>query len=249
MSSYTIEPFFFSSSLNWIPSRYQEDVRAEKGDRTLFCVACALPTIHGLSDITITLTFLRTMPALPVLPPSISRSATNIANDTSSARRQSSHVVPDEHYNLDIVPDEFQTTEVIDTQAPLNLRSGMFVYPFIVPPLHYQCHSIKGDDENTLLLDVLDVHMIRDLDTSTMVFYHPEAEWQMTSARDMQDRFSLIGESVYWQDVFRRTKDPTFLLLAVLWHALYAWDEALEVLYSHICYLVSPPHEPPHQCY
>jgi hypothetical protein len=30
---YNIEPFFFSSSLNWIPSHYQEEVRRSKGDR------------------------------------------------------------------------------------------------------------------------------------------------------------------------------------------------------------------------
>jgi hypothetical protein len=27
--------------------------------------------------------------------------------------------------------------------------------------------------------------------------------------------------------------------LAVLWSALYAWDEALEELYDHFCWLVS----------
>lgn len=30
---YNIEPFFFSSSLNWIPSRFQEDIQPKKGDR------------------------------------------------------------------------------------------------------------------------------------------------------------------------------------------------------------------------
>ena len=30
---YKIEPFFFSSSLNWIPSRYQEDLRPHQSDR------------------------------------------------------------------------------------------------------------------------------------------------------------------------------------------------------------------------
>ncbi|KAJ3563226.1 hypothetical protein NP233_g9074 [Leucocoprinus birnbaumii] len=43
---YNIEPFFWSSSLNWIPSRYQEDPQNGKGDH-----------------ITICLTFLRSMPA------------------------------------------------------------------------------------------------------------------------------------------------------------------------------------------
>jgi hypothetical protein len=33
ISRYDIEPFFFSSSLNWIPSRFQEDRRENIGDR------------------------------------------------------------------------------------------------------------------------------------------------------------------------------------------------------------------------
>ncbi len=31
--SYNIEPFFFSSSLSWIPSRFQEEVQPGRGDR------------------------------------------------------------------------------------------------------------------------------------------------------------------------------------------------------------------------
>ena len=31
---YNIEPFFFASSANWIPSWYQEDLHPEEGDRT-----------------------------------------------------------------------------------------------------------------------------------------------------------------------------------------------------------------------
>ncbi|KAF8991944.1 hypothetical protein BDQ17DRAFT_1432743 [Cyathus striatus] len=43
-AKYNIEPFFFSSSLNWIPSRYQEGIRPGEGDH-----------------ITITMTFLRSL--------------------------------------------------------------------------------------------------------------------------------------------------------------------------------------------
>jgi hypothetical protein len=80
--------------------------------------------------------------------------------------------------------------------------------------------------------------MVRDIETSTVVSHHPDPEWQMTPAKGLHTRARLIGESVYWQHVFRKTKDPTFFILALLWHALYAWDEALEVLYAHICFLV-----------
>jgi len=37
----------------------------------------------------------------------------------------------------------------------------------------------------------------------------------------------------------KSTKDPTFVFLALLWSALYAWDEALEVLYAHFSWLES----------
>jgi len=37
--------------------------------------------------------------------------------------------------------------------------------------------------------------------------------------------------------MFQKSSDPTFVLLTFLWHAMYAWDEALENLYTHICTL------------
>lgn len=36
----------------------------------------------------------------------------------------------------------------------------------------------------------------------------------------------------------RVSRDPTFALVAMLWHPLYSWDEALENLYGQICSLV-----------
>ena len=39
--------------------------------------------------------------------------------------------------------------------------------------------------------------------------------------------------------IFQNSTDPTFVLLATFWHALYAWDEALQFLYTHFCWLVS----------
>jgi len=47
-----------------------------------------------------------------------------------------------------------------------------------------------------------------------------------------------LGQSVYWQKIFQVSPDPTFVLLVFIWHALYAWDEALQDLYTHICSLV-----------
>ena len=47
------------------------------------------------------------------------------------------------------------------------------------------------------------------------------------------------GQSVYWQSMFQKSQDPTLVLLTFIWHTMYAWDEALENLYEHICSLVS----------
>ncbi len=59
--SYNIEPFFFSSSLSWIPSRFQEDVQPGRGDRELISSLCRSTLAQPLrTDVTITLTFLKT---------------------------------------------------------------------------------------------------------------------------------------------------------------------------------------------
>ena len=44
---------------------------------------------------------------------------------------------------------------------------------------------------------------------------------------------------MYWKRIFQTTQDPTFVLLTFIWHTMYAWDDALENLYQHICTLVS----------
>ena len=59
---YNIEPFFFSSSLNLIPSRFQEEVKPGEGDREFLRNFCLLlPILTQSKDITITLTFLRSV--------------------------------------------------------------------------------------------------------------------------------------------------------------------------------------------
>lgn len=47
----------------------------------------------------------------------------------------------------------------------------------------------------------------------------------------------MAGKGVYWGNLMHRTADPVFVLLIVMWSALYAWDEAMEILYQHITYL------------
>jgi len=81
--------------------------------------------------------------------------------------------------------------------------------------------------------------MIREFPSSTVISYHPDHEGHATITKGLHARFRLIGGSVYWQNIFSQCADPTFLFLSILWHAVYAWDEALETLYAHISTLVS----------
>ncbi|KAG6818314.1 hypothetical protein H0H93_006039 [Arthromyces matolae] len=153
-AKYNIEPCFWSSSLNWIPSRYQENPIPGQGDREFFCYP--------------------------------------------------------------IFADMTKAKQMIDTQAPLKLRSKRRI----------------------LVLDLLSVHLIRNSENSTIISYHPEMEHHPTTkASYLWERIRYAGQSVYWQIIFQKYPDPTFVLLTFVWHALYAWDEALEHLYNHICWL------------
>ncbi|KAF8873988.1 hypothetical protein BD779DRAFT_1568096, partial [Infundibulicybe gibba] len=177
-TKYTIEPFFFSSSLNWIPSRYQENIAENGGDH-----------------ITITLSFLRVIPY---------PSATTMSPDVPTP-------LPGKR------PKRAGTVTSIDTQAPLILRSS----------------------QRILLIDLMAIHLVRHHKSSTLISYHPPPEWFTTSASYLHSRVRFAGQSVYWQSIFRQSPDPTFLLLSMLWYALYAWDESLESLYNHLCSLES----------
>ncbi|KAH7101558.1 cora-like Mg2+ transporter protein-domain-containing protein [Auriculariales sp. MPI-PUGE-AT-0066] len=168
---YDIEPFFFSSAINGIATRYEEVVGPEEEEH-----------------ITITLPFLR----------AIDSATYNKSSDSK---------------------DDEELEEVIDLQTPLQL---------VVP---------DGPDQ-TLLLDMLAIHLIRGADESTIVMIHPESKyWLTTSAEQMKERVLLAAKGVYWENILKQSQDPTFMLLIFLWHALYAWDEAMEVLYEHILYL------------
>ncbi|KAF8892905.1 hypothetical protein BD779DRAFT_1467977 [Infundibulicybe gibba] len=135
---YNIEPFFFSSSLNWIPSRYQEDVQAGIGDRSSF------PLLHH------------------------------------------------------------------DYNNIFTLRA---------------CWKEKPTQQ---------FHRLRQHDS--FIQYD---EWASNTRTPLALHFGTVkqGQSVYWQSIFKNSPDPTFVLLCYVWHAMYAWDEALEHLYSHICLL------------
>ena len=131
---------------------------------------------------------------------------------------------------------------------------------FLAHLWHYrkltECNVTGG---RKLVLDLLSVHLIRKRNGSVIISNHPTKDIPITTARYLHERirfagkcppapfsdvysktcFPLLGQSVYWQSIFQKSPDPTFVLLTFIWHTVYAWDEALEALYNHICTLVS----------
>lgn len=176
-TKYNIEPFFWSSSLNWIPSRFQEEIKEKVGDH-----------------ITISLTFLHSVTDHDAVQLSANRKDTDDDDASTLLGKQS-----------------------IDTQAPLVLHSN----------------------NRLLVLDLLSVHLVRNINGSTIISYHPNLNLPTTTAKFLHERIRFAGQSVYWQSMFQKSQDPTLVLLTFIWHAMYAWDEALENLYEHICSLES----------
>jgi hypothetical protein len=159
---YDVEPFFWSSSLGWIPSRFQD----------------SLDPVLKSDHITVILRFVRKVPK-----------------------------PEDQAKNNDTDTEE----PILDVHKPLMLE-------------HY-----------ALQPDLLAFHMIRSpTDTNTIISYHCSQIHGSTSAENLCNRLRLVGQSVYWTKIFQHNPDGTFVLLSMLWYALYSWDEALQELYNEI---------------
>ncbi|KAI6121306.1 hypothetical protein F5141DRAFT_1089299 [Pisolithus sp. B1] len=169
---YNIEPFFFSSSMNWIPSRYQEAEKDNVGDH-----------------ITIVLPFVRAQEGRKSRPASLLSSST-LPTTYGPAPLEDSN-------------------QIIDTQASLPLLLSDWV----------------------LVQDLLAVHMVRHVESSSIISYHPH---RRTSARRLHSLIQRTSNSVYWSKMFKASSDPTLLLLTYLWYVLYAWDVTFEQLYKYI---------------
>jgi hypothetical protein len=207
--------------LGWIPSRYQESIEPEQGDRKHFVheIELGLP----LPDITITLRFVRSKedPRLD-LPEDSGNDASNVVSDTSSE----SSVEIDETYN-----------QIIDTQAPLVLSSSDTI---LVPDL-MAVHLVRVREPNTSANNPDEPPSPSSPSSggsSTMISFHPPTRHMTTPAESLHKRLALVGRSVYWSHIFAEFSDPTFVLLALMWYPLYAWDEAFELLYLHLSNLV-----------
>jgi len=151
---YNIEPFFFSSSLNWIPSRFQEDPRDGIGDH-----------------ITITLPFMQVI---------------------------SGELVPRRHEDRKISETSFSDhiiTDIIDTQAPLRIR-----------PKRFETFNANGEPsrESALALDLLSVHLIRNVNGNTIISYHANMDLPTTKADYLHERIRFAGTVIVAMLIFPR---------------------------------------------
>ncbi|KIJ14541.1 hypothetical protein PAXINDRAFT_12642 [Paxillus involutus ATCC 200175] len=92
---------------------------------------------------------------------------------------------------------------------------------------------------HVLLKDLLAIHMVRTSTSNTIVSYHPPVERSKDSAERLQLLVLKTGDSPCWSEIFKKSNDPTFLVLVMFWYVLYGWDETFEVLGPHIDWLVS----------
>jgi len=77
---------------------------------------------------------------------------------------------------------------MIDTQAPLRLDSSVSSYFRPHKP-----HSIHLLAHRQLVLDLLSVHLIRNVDSSVIISFHPTLDHPTTKADYLHDRIRFAG--------------------------------------------------------
>ena len=80
--------------------------------------------------------------------------------------------------------------------------------------------------------------MTRAAEKSTIISYHP-SKAGFTTASDLRSRVLTGSRNPQYRTLLNEGQDPTVVLLILLWHVMYSWDEALQRLYLHIQQLVS----------
>ena len=81
--------------------------------------------------------------------------------------------------------------------------------------------------------------MIRGLKTSTIIAYQVFPEGSVGSAAKLHTFICSEGQNDHWKSVFEASKDPTFLLVALLSYGILAWDKAFTLSYLRITTIVS----------
>ncbi|KAF9261068.1 hypothetical protein L218DRAFT_931294 [Marasmius fiardii PR-910] len=231
---FQIEPFFFSSSLKSIPSRYQEQVQPGKGDH-----------------ITITLSFIRPVSGAPSAPSIISAttdsdygylglsSLDNPIDISGPLRLQ--HSTSDKILTPDLLSFHIIRRRANESNGPQRANSVSSTTPQRVNSVS---STPRGPMRRTSTASTSSQLSQTSSGTSTIISYHPLSPpgCEATTASTMCTRLLAAGRSVYWSRIFQSTVptgDPTFVALSLLWYAMYAWDEVMELLLSEVGWLES----------
>uniref|UniRef100_A0A0W0F0A0 Uncharacterized protein n=1 Tax=Moniliophthora roreri TaxID=221103 RepID=A0A0W0F0A0_MONRR len=250
-TKFHIEPFFFSSSLKSIPSRYQEQVQPGKGDH-----------------ITITLSFIRPLANPSKVPSSPDASFLSSDNNDMDLFGFSSLI---QEQVIDISgPLQLQSAPGMIATYFRILKYQQLASDKLLCPDLLSFHVVRKRVDNDLTgpgyphrsnstsSSTRSPQATRKMSTassssrlsqtpggvSTIVSYHPPSlpGYQSTTASTMRTRLLAAGQSVYWSRIFQSTVpsgDPTFIALSLLWYAMYAWDEVLELLLKEVGWLES----------
>ncbi|KAJ3779529.1 hypothetical protein GGU10DRAFT_370394, partial [Lentinula aff. detonsa] len=200
--------------------------------------------------ITLTLSFIRTLPSPSTAPPTPTTSyADSAINEDTLHMLQSSILMQ---------------APIIDVEAPLVLTSDpnkllvldmlslhVIRRKFVPEPVQ---EGLPTMDSNKPLNGGTSHPLSRqDSDESsnetnsyggisTIISYHLPSTppFNTTSASALHKRLLAAGRSVYWSHIFQSTVpsgDPTFVTLSLLWYPLYAWDEVLDTLLAEVASL------------
>ncbi|KAF7980137.1 hypothetical protein HWV62_39575 [Athelia sp. TMB] len=205
-TNYNIEPFFWSSALNHLPTQYQENLCPGESDH-----------------ITITLTFLK----------SISSTSASLAHPESPPFQLNRNLDPHAPLSLYSTGRILQLDEMALHMVRCRGSSTMISYhthhsPNLSSSLTSSNSPHTSDSSSYPPKDGEERH------ASTPANTLPKPEPSTTTAEELHKLVRLAGQSVYWRKIFKCTRDPTFLLLTTLWHPLYSWDLALANLYAHV---------------
>ncbi|KIK63958.1 hypothetical protein GYMLUDRAFT_40170 [Collybiopsis luxurians FD-317 M1] len=217
-TKFHIEPFFFSSSLNCIPSRYQEQVQAGKGDH-----------------ITLILSFIRTLPNPSTVPPTPNSSFTSSADTFHMLESSFLQQAPIIDIEAPLVLRSDPSKLVV-----LDLLSLHVVRKKHIPP---ESDGVSRQTSAGKAAPQARKHETAfGGGTSTIISYHTPSKppYSTTSASFLHQRLLAAGRSVYWSNIFRSTVpsgDPTFVTLSLLWIALYSWDETMDKLLREVAFL------------
>ncbi|KAF4613036.1 hypothetical protein D9613_011166 [Agrocybe pediades] len=159
-AKYNIEPFFFSSSLNWIPSRYQEQVMPGDGDHITLCLIFLRSVPDGSAT---------SMSAVSPYPAAQVEGNVRGNGNVNGAASTPFHGSPStstlrEDYELSLLADQ-----MIDTQAPLVLKSNrrLLVLDLL------SVHLIRRAQGSV----IISYHADKDLPTTTAPYLHERIQF------------------------------------------------------------------------